>query len=91
MEAEKLDQRNTTRNVQLTKEKEMQDVSADIRRKHFCIPKDFLKCMFRLDIEQKEKTSAIFQGGDRGEETIRTGITAQRRIRRSSVRSLSGG
>lgn len=57
--------------MQLTKEKEMQDVSTDIHRKHFFIPKDFDKIYsIYIDIEQKEETPEIFQGSDRGEETI---------------------
>lgn len=71
LEAERQDQRDTTRDMQLTKEKEMQDVSTDIHRKHFFIPKDFNKVYsIYIDIEQKEETSEIFQGSDRGEETI---------------------
>lgn len=57
--------------MQLTKEKEMQDVSTDIHRKHFFIPKDFNKIhSIYIDIEQKEETPEIFQGSDRGKETI---------------------
>lgn len=44
--------------------------------------------MLFIDIKQKEKTPAIFQGSDRGKETIWIRIEAQRRIWGSSVGGL---
>lgn len=74
---EKQDQEDITRNTQLMKEREMQDVRGDTLRDYTLFAKRSSCVILFIGTKQKEKTTAILQGSDRGKEAIRTEYKAR--------------